>query len=287
MAIQLRKATRKQAKMRLGLSAVSGAGKTYSALLMAKGLVGDWDKVAVIDTENGSADLYSHLGEFNVVTLFDFSPEGYVEAIKACENAGMECIIIDSITQEWDYCLELQSKLGGNYQSWARVTPRHEVFKKAILSSSCHIFTTVRRKQDYDMTKDANGKLKVEKAGLKEETRSGWEYELTVNLALDVTHFATAEKDRTGLFMDKPSFIPSEKTGEMIKNWCNMGTPVQENEVKSQELLSRASSCSTMEELNTVVLDYPDYKSYDKSVSDALNEIAKRIKETNKPQTIE
>jgi len=109
--MQLRKATRKKAKIRLGLSAVSGGGKTYSSILIAKGLCADLGKVAIIDTENGSADLYAHLGDFNVVTLTaPFTPERYIEAIKSCEKAGMEVIIVDSISHEWDSkggCLDI------------------------------------------------------------------------------------------------------------------------------------------------------------------------------------
>jgi hypothetical protein len=77
----LRKATRQKAKIRLGLSAVSGGGKTYSALLIASGMT-SWDKIAVIDTENNSADLYAHLGEYSVLPLSaPYSPEKYIEAI--------------------------------------------------------------------------------------------------------------------------------------------------------------------------------------------------------------
>src|SRR5678815_2808400 len=144
--MQLRKATRKKAKIRLGLSAVSGGGKTYSAILIAKGLCGDLGKVAIIDTENGSADLYAHLGGFNVVTLTaPFTPERYIEAIKSCEKAGMEVIIVDSISHEWDGkggCLEIVESLGGKYQDWAKVTPRHQAFLEAIIHSSAHIITT-------------------------------------------------------------------------------------------------------------------------------------------------
>jgi hypothetical protein len=230
--MELRRATRKKAKIRLGLSAVSGGGKTFSAILIAKGLCGDLSKVAIIDTENGSADLYAHLGEFNVLPLTPpFSPERYVEAIKSCEKAGMDVIIIDSITHEWDGkggCLEIVDSLGGKYQDWAKVTPRHQAFIEAILHSACHVITTVRRKQDYEMTKDNNGKIKVEKGGLKEITREGFEYELTANLELDQRHNATASKDRTGLFMGKPAFVPSEATGALIAAWCDAGEVVAE-----------------------------------------------------------
>lgn len=224
---QLRKAERKQVKMRIGLSAPSGAGKTYSALLLAKGLAGSWDKIALIDTENGSGDLYSHLGGYNVITLeAPFTPEKYVEAIDACEKAGMNTIIIDSATHEWDGkggCLEIQEQLGGRYQDWARVTPRHRAFIESILQSDCHIITTTRRKQDYEMTKDKDNKLKVEKVGLKEVQREGFEYELTLAFDLDIRHNATASKDRTGLFMDKPQFTITEETGKKILDWCLSG----------------------------------------------------------------
>lgn len=233
--MQLKKAERKKAKIRLGLSGASGFGKTYSALLIAKGLVGSWEKVAIIDTEHGSGELYADLGEYNVISLNPpYSPERYIEAIKACESAGMECIIIDSITHEWDGpggCLEILDKLGGKYQDWAKITPRHNNFINAILTSKAHIITTVRRKQDYEMTKDNNGKIKVEKAGTKEVTREGFEYELTVNLEItNDRHLVRASKDRTGLFMDKPEFIPTEQTGKMIRDWCETGSEPEKPE---------------------------------------------------------
>ena len=101
--MNIRKAERKQAKIRLALQGPSGSGKTYSSLLIARGLVDDWPKVVIIDTENFSADLYAHLGSFNVLsTTPPYSPEKYIEAITACIEAGMEVIIIDSISHEWD-----------------------------------------------------------------------------------------------------------------------------------------------------------------------------------------
>jgi hypothetical protein len=249
--MQLRKATRKKAKIRLGLSAVSGGGKTYSAILIAKGLVGDLSKVAIIDTENGSADLYAHLGDFNVLPLTaPFTPERYIEAIKSCEKAGMEVIIVDSISHEWDGkggCLEIVESLGGKYQDWAKVTPRHQAFIDAIIHSASHIITTVRRKQDYEMIKEGN-KIRIEKAGLKEITREGFEYELTINLELDTQHNATASKDRTQLFMNKPAFVPSEKTGELIANWCEQGEE-SFNIKPGSDWYNKVDDCTTQKEL--------------------------------------
>ena len=139
----------------------------------------------------------------------------------------MEVIIIDSITHEWDGkggILEIHSQMTGNsFTNWSSLTPRHQKFIDSILQSKCHVITTVRRKTEYDMQKDGNGKTKVEKAGLKEVTREGFEYELTINFNLDEKHNCTASKDRTGLFMDKPFFTITEETGKLIKDWCESG----------------------------------------------------------------
>jgi hypothetical protein len=262
----LRKATRQKAKIRLGLSAVSGGGKTYTALLIAYGLCGDWSKVAVIDTENNSADLYAHLGDYNVLSLSaPYAPENYINAIHECEKAGMEVIIIDSITHEWDGkggCLEIAetitqaSQSKNSYTAWAKVTPRHQSFIDAMLQSTTHIITTVRRKQDYEMSKDHNGRTKVEKAGLKEVTREGWEYELTVNLQLDTAHQAIASKDRTGLFMGKPEFVPSAETGKMIKDWCESGI---DSKQEINDAIEKLSHCDNVDELTMLKETLPVY----------------------------
>lgn len=260
--MKLQKATRKKVKLRLGLSAVSGGGKTYSALLLAKGLVGDWSKIAVIDTENKSASLYSNLGEYNTLELSSpYTPERYIEAINTCEDAGMECIIIDSITHEWDGkggILEIHSSMTGNsFTNWATITPRHQKFIDAILQSSCHVITTVRRKTEYEMIKDGN-KTKVEKAGLKEVTREGFEYELTVNFNIDEKHNCTASKDRTGLFMDKPFFTITEQTGELIKKWCDEGIDAEAiNKARESETLTLIETSTTTEKLTDIWKNIP------------------------------
>ena len=226
--MKLQKAERKKAKLRIGVSGASGFGKTYSALLLAYGMTKDWSKIAVIDTENNSASLYSDLGEFNVLELSEnYAPERYIEAIKVCEKSEMEVIIIDSISHEWEGeggCLQILERLGGRYQDWSKVTPRHQSFINSILQSKCHIITTVRRKQDYDMSNNGSGKISVTKVGTKEVTREGFEYELTLNLELiNDKHLTKASKDRTGIFMNRPEFVISEATGEELIEWANKG----------------------------------------------------------------
>lgn len=226
----LQKATRKKSKLRLNISGPAGSGKTYSALLMSKGIVGNWEKIAVIDTENGSAALYDHLGPFQALDLqAPFTPERYIEAIETCVKAGMELVIIDSSSHEWSGtggCIEInehlaQTKFKGNtWSAWSQTTPRHDSFVNKILQSPVHIITCTRSKMETVMTDDK----KVKKLGMKDIQRENWEYELTVSLLLDRdTHTAIASKDRTELFEGKDPFIITEETGKTIRAWCEQG----------------------------------------------------------------
>jgi len=252
--MKLQQAKRHQVKLRLGMSGASGFGKTYSALLLGHGITNDWTKIAIIDTENNSASLYSHLGDYNVLSLNEpYTPERYIEAIKTCEKASMEVIIVDSITHEWQGkggCLQIHEQLGGRFQDWAKVSPRHQAFIDAILQSSCHVITTVRSKIDYSLDTSSNGRTKVVKHGTKEITREGYEYELTVNFELvNDKHLAKASKDRTGLFMDKPEFVINQATGRKLMQWCNLG-------LSFEQAKKEIESCNSIEGLRQLYSKY-------------------------------
>ncbi len=240
MAVTFKKAKRGLSKLRLALSGVSGSGKTYSALLLAKGLGG---RIAVIDTERGSASLYADMPgipEFDVLELeAPFSPERYVEAIRAAEDAGYDVLIIDSMTHEWTGkggCLELVEEIakarfrGNTWSAWSELTPRHRDFVDAILTSKLHVIATIRSKTE-TAQEEKNGRKIVQKLGMKTEQRDGTDYEFTV--MFDITHdghFAVPSKDRTGLFMsEKNPFVISEETGKRIKGWLESSgvTPEQ------------------------------------------------------------
>lgn len=227
--MQLRQSERRQAKIKMALQGSAGSGKTYSSLLLAKGLTGgDLSKVGIIDTENGSADLYAHLGNYNVLSLAPpFTPENYIKAIEVCESAGMEVIILDSLSHSWDELLDFHSKLAGNsFTNWGKITPRLNSLINKILQCKSHVIATMRTKQDYVLN-EKDGKKVPEKVGLKSVMRDGVDYEFTLVFDVDIKHFAVSSKDRTGLFMGKPDFVISENTGKEILEWCNAGTNVQ------------------------------------------------------------
>lgn len=250
-----KKAERKQAKLRLALAGPSGSGKTMSALLMAKGLGG---RIAVIDTEHGSASLYADIADFDVLELHaPYSPERYAEAITAAEQAGYSVLIIDSYSHEWTGsggCLESNEKLahqkfkGNTWAAWNETTPRHRKLTDKILTSPLHIICTMRSKTE---TVQGEGK-KILKLGMKSEQRDGTDYEFTV--VLDITHdghAAIASKDRTKLF-DQPEVI-SEETGRRLLAWLNDGKSQADLQATAlQDALSKIPVTETMQELQSV-----------------------------------
>lgn len=250
---QLQQSERKKAKIKMALKGCSSSGKSLSSLLIAKGLTnGDLSKVVVIDTEN-SIDLYSHIGKFNVLSLHQpYSPENYIKAIEECEKAGMEVIIIDSISHCWHYLLQLHgSMIGNSFANWNKITPLHNAFVEKITQSPSHIICTIRSKQDY-IIQTNNGKTTVEKIGLKAIQRNEIEYEFTIVLDVDMTHKAKAIKDRTNLFIDKPSFMITEATGRDILSWCSC-------DIKLDAIKYKIKETATIEELTSLYNMYPHF----------------------------
>ncbi|MEJ8605592.1 AAA family ATPase [Riemerella anatipestifer] len=263
--MQLRPSERKRAKIKIALQGSAGSGKTYSSLLLAQGLTnGDFSKVAIIDTENGSADLYAHLGNYNMLSMQPpFSPQKYVQAIEVCEKAGMEVIILDSISHCWDYLLDYHSSLTGNsFTNWAKIKPLEKLFIDKILQSNAHVIATMRTKQDYVLNQK-DGKFVPEKVGLKAVQRDGLDFEFTLVFDVDIKHFAVASKDRTEIFMDKPEFIITSETGKIILDWCNSGkleVPSSSKELSEQEVYQEIQMCNSLSELLALYQKYPHYQ---------------------------
>lgn len=255
------KATRQKARLRLALTGPSGSGKTWGALLLAAGLGG---KIAVIDTERESASLYSHLTDFDTLNLAaPFTPERYIEAIKAAEDAGYDTLVIDSITHEWSGtggCIDEVDRIarakykGNSWSAWNDVTPRHRALLDAILHSPMHIIVTLRSKTETAQTEE-NGRKKVVKLGMKAEQRDGFEYEMTV--VLDLIHdgnFATATKDRTGLFSNASPAPITVDTGAQLKAWLETGVEAPAA-VTVEDWCRRMDGATSLKELNTIARD--------------------------------
>lgn len=238
-----KKAEKSQIKFKMALTGPSGSGKTYSALLLAQGM---GKKIALIDTENGSASLYAHQFDFDVLEIRSpYTTEKYIEAIQGAVKAGYDILIIDSITHAWAAeggLLEQKEQLdsrgkGNSYTNWASITKKHEAFKACLLHSQIHLIATMRSKQDYSL-EDDNGKKVPKKVGLAPIQRDGMEYEFTTVFDIAMNHEAIASKDRTGIFSGKIFKITSS-TGEEILKWVENGKQVSHEPQPSPEPIQK------------------------------------------------
>jgi len=310
MTLQLRKAERKQTKLRIGMSGPSGSGKTFSALKLARGLTDSWNKIALIDTENKRGDMYSHLGEYNIITLESpFTPERFIEAIKVCEAAGSEVIIIDSSSHEWNGpggCLEINENLaqtkfrGNSWAAWSVTTPRHQRFIEAIIASPCHVITTMRSKTETIQTDDK----KIKKVGLKEIQREGFEYEMTISFNIDRdTHYAVIDKDNTELFRNNEPILIDETHGKKIREWNEsgvvditeqkkeiireakrIGLPTNDGIQLANDILDITNLQLKPENFEVIIQKLRETKPIDKQIKEQ-KEIAKEIKQEAKKDT--
>jgi len=267
-----KKATKKQSKLRLAISAPAGAGKTYTALRIASGMT---KKIALIDTEFGSASKYASIFSFDTVSLENPTINMYLQAITEAESLGYEVLIIDSLTHAWDFLLEEIDKIanskfmGNSFRAWAEGNPIQKRFLNSILKSKCHVICTMRTKTEYSIEKDEKGKTSIKKIGLAPRQKEGLEYEFDMLMEGTVDHYFTISKDRTGKFQDVIIEKPTEKFGEELITWLNEGEVVTEvvqaisytrlhtllverskkNKDKFFELLEKYSNKKTLEEI--------------------------------------
>lgn len=264
MALEIKKAVRSIAKLRLGLTGPSGSGKTYGALLIAKGIASRLKdgkgRIALIDSERGSASLYSDIVDFDTIILDQpYSPERYIEAMEMVEKAGYDICVVDSTTHEWNGsggCLEINEVLanarykGNTWSAWNETTPRHRAFLDKINQTSLHLIATMRSKME---TVQEGGKVK--KLGMKSEQRDGTEYEFTTILELSHDgHYAVPGKDRTNLF--KEPFVITESTGRVLVQWLNAGAVLKVDDKPNAFIVHRDAimASKTMDELKTAFL---------------------------------
>lgn len=247
MGFQVKKAKREKIYVKVALMAPSGGGKTYGSLRLATGMAQEIEKetgkkarILLANTEQKRGYYYANEFDYDIVDIdAPHEPEKYVDLIDFAVSEGYDILIIDSSSHEWEGkggCLELQSKAGGTYQAWGKVTPRHNKFINAIADSPIHIIATMRGKDQYETTKDERtGKMSVQKLGVGAKQRDGFEYEFTCTFLIDQkTNSAEVQKDNTHIFESQGATLLTEGHGVKLIQWANEGdgyTPVNRNEV--------------------------------------------------------
>ena len=180
------RAAREHQPLKICLAGTGGAGKTMTALLIARELAGPKGHVGIIDTEQGSSHFYADRipGGFDVLRLDRAGPSEQISAMEEAAKAGITVLVIDSASAEWNGpggCLELADKGGAKFSAWKDVTPLHNRWCEAIRAYPGHVITMCRRKVDYAVGPSGAPK----KIGLTMTQRDSYEYEMDAVINLE------------------------------------------------------------------------------------------------------
>ena len=254
--MSFKKATKTGQKARIAIYGPSGSGKTFSSLSIATGL---GDKIAVIDTERGTASKYSDRFDFDVVDLSDRTIENYIKNIKEAGNLGYDVLIIDSLSHAWQELLMQIEKLakakynGNTFRAWGEGTPEQNRLLDAILTSPCHIIVTMRSKTEYATETDDRGKVRPVKLGLAPEQGKNIEYEFDLLIEINQEHYAFISKDRSGKYQDKSIERPGKEFGKGVAEWLSDAKPVVKSaEPKLDKLFEALDKIKTLDGLNNL-----------------------------------
>ena len=250
------KANKAQSKLRLAFSGPSGSGKTYSSLAVATALLSPGQRIAVIDTERGSASLYGDLFDFDVNVLASFAPDEYIKAIAEAEAAGYGVIVIDSLSHAWNGLggiLERVDKAGTKpgqrpMQGWIEATPIQNRFLDVIMRSKAHVICTMRSRTEWVMEANKEGKLAPRKVGTTPIQRQEIDYEFDVFGDFDVLNSMTVTKTRCPALTGQQFHQPGAEFGDILMKWLNSGVPRTDPTpllVPSPELAPTASTPQT------------------------------------------
>lgn len=221
-----KKAEKTKCHLKMALTGPSGSGKTYTALALASGI---GKKIALIDTEGGSASKYADKFNFDTVTLTNFSPERYIDAMRAAVAEGYDVLIMDSMSHAWDGTggileqVEIQKKKSRNqFSAWADPSKLHKAFINSILNCPVHVIATMRVKTAYEIVEDG-GKKTPKKIGLAPVQRDQVEYEFDIVAELTQENTFIVAKTRCSDLNGYVTEKAGKETAEIIKNWLTSG----------------------------------------------------------------
>lgn len=244
-------ATRTSTRARVALCGPSGSGKTYTALTLAHAL---GERIAVVDTERGSASKYAGVNgwSFDTVAPGSFAPDALTGLLAEAGQAGYDVFLLDSWSHYWmgvDGMLEQvdrRAKNGNNFSGWKEVRPEERRMIDALIAYPGHVIATLRVKTEYVIEENDRGKKVPRKVGLKPEQRDGVEYEFDLVGDMDHDNTLTVSKSRIPALTRAVIQQPDAELGNTIRSWLEDGESVPD----AREIRERAmADTATVEEI--------------------------------------
>lgn len=226
--LNIRPAKRAGSKVVIGIAGISGSGKTYTALKVARGMVSHPSEIGFLDTENRRGSLYADIldGQFMIADLYPpFSPKRYSQAIKEFQDAGVKVLVIDSVTHEWEGeggCDDIASNTNSKMANWKLAKSEHKKFMNTLLQSDMHIICCIRAREKVDFKNPS----KPVSLGIQPVCEKNFMFEMTASMMMH-------DEGMRQEFLKMPSALRSafgsgggyigEEVGQFITRWVDSG----------------------------------------------------------------
>lgn len=246
--LNIREVKRGRSKLILGIAGVSGSGKTYTALKIARGMVNSAKEIGFLDTENGRGSLYADILDkpFLIGDLYPpFSPSRYMESIKEFQNQGVKVLVIDSVSHEWEGeggCDDIANaalEAGKKTANWIGAKREHKRFMNTLLQCDMNIICCLRAREKTDFK---NPKEPVS-LGIQPICEKNFMFEMTASLLLE-------DEGKKQTFMKLPYMLKDvfgngkgyldENTGKLLLERLQEGDSEDESikKIKAEMLMA-------------------------------------------------
>lgn len=248
MSFSITTAERTNAPLSIYIAGESGSGKTYSSLLLARGLAGPNGKIGIIDTEGGRSKVYADDPDIGGFEHMDFaapySPERCIEATNAAVAAKWDVIVFDSASLEHDGeggLLEMADveeaailkrnpqNRAASQQKWTKPKQRHKKWLNHATGLPSHIIMCFRETLTTDF------KAKPPTTILTVVAEKNTKFVMEIHASIDANHIATFTR------APKP-YLPCIESGKPITVETGRKLASNLDAVKTKEKASEPES---------------------------------------------
>jgi hypothetical protein len=242
MKFEIKKASKKNTKLRMGIYGISKSGKTLTSLYIASGMS---EKILLIDTQGGQSNFHADKVSFDILELNHFSSKSYGEALKWAAKNNYPFVIIDSFSDEYKWMLEAVDKSPekDGRRAWAHLDPDHEILLHVIKQYPGHVIATMRSNLENIIEKDEANGQKQKKACSGFIQKKGVEATFDFMMEIDINSVGHIWGGRDH-FKNKKINEPGKQLGEEILAFINEGENIvlaTEEQIKMFDSL-----CSTL-----------------------------------------
>lgn len=251
--LNIRKAKRSGARLVVGIAGISGSGKTRTALEIAYGLANfDAAKIGFLDTENRRGSLFADVlkNDKGVVQEFwigdlepPFTPQRYSDAILEMQKIGIEVLVIDSVSHEYEGTggvLEMREPLPGKAGKRDNIAKaEHKKFMNTLLQSNMHVIACIRAREKVKIERKG-GEVVYEPLGVLPICEKNFMFEMTASLMMwnaGQEQESMKMPEELAAILGRSKGYMTSADGKALRDWVDGGAQVDPEIERTRAML--------------------------------------------------